>query len=352
MKIYVSSYSDLELEKLINQKHAEIKGQARKNAGNFANRNLPKPTRDTLAHYTGEIRGAYEELAAFIHQRLQPDAHLPKVRMKSVRMEDKKMHIDNEVNVRGNQNNSDAFQLKGYHPQNIISRIRIALLVTFLFCIGEILFNVQAFQFTGENMLFSLIIAVSLSFAVFVLSHLAPLLYKSATTRIRRWVIIIGTLLLANGLFIALAVLRSIMFAEQNISISPQYFVIINLFFFVVSCFLSFYILPSWEEIKEHQLHLEKYRNIKKRNKEIEAFKKEKEQLQDSMAEQTMQHIQAAIYAKHLDERIIRMCRESIEIFKSTNLLLRTDGETPDCFKEVQSDVDISYSSTQIKIIK
>src|ERR1035437_6873576 len=119
-------------------------------------------------------------------------------------------------------------------------------IATLIISIGEIMFNTKSFQVTGENMLFALILSISVSFAVFVFSHIAPFLYKSRKTTFQRRLVLFGSLLFVTGLFTALAIFRSTYLANHDVHIDPFYFVIINLFFFVVSALLSFFVLPSW----------------------------------------------------------------------------------------------------------
>jgi hypothetical protein len=222
MKTNIIIHHDPELEKHLNQKHFANKQLARKNATVAGNRNLPSLVGDTLDNYIGDIKAAYEELAAFVHQRLQPDAHLPNVRRKNERAEDKSSELDTEIGIRENQNSDDAFQLEGFHPEHIVTRFKIAVVTTLILCLGEIVFNAQAFQFTGENKISALIIAFSISLGVVFFSHLVPLAFKMVNTTLKRRIVLFGSLALVIGVFIVLAYLRNIMYAHENITITTQ----------------------------------------------------------------------------------------------------------------------------------
>ena len=75
--------------------------------------------------------------------------------------------------------------------------------------------------------------ALSISLAVFVFSHLVPLLIKAVKNISHKWLIGIGSFLLIMGVFTALAIFRSRYLAAHDVQVNPIYFVIINLFFFI-----------------------------------------------------------------------------------------------------------------------
>jgi len=339
-----TGYSDPVLENIIKKKDIELKELARKNAAHFATRNCPRPMGDKLLPYIGDIKGGYEELAAYIQQYLQPATHYPEARMEADYANEKNKQLISDIAGRQEQNQNDAFDLQRFNPHNIGSRIRTALILTLIIFIGDSTFNTAAFQLTGQSLLFSLLLSISLSFAVFILTHLAPLLYKEATTRLKKTLIVIGTLTLATTLFIALAVFRSALFASQSVSIKPVYFVIINLFFFIVSALLSYYILPGYEEIKEHWIQLMNHKNIRKREKEINQLQKDQGDLKSDILKSAKHHVRTSNYAMYLVERTKKMYQEAVAIFQSTNLAFRSDHQTPDCFHQPSPLLDTDFS--------
>jgi len=340
-----TGYCDPVLENTIKKKDAEIKERVRKNAMHYASRNCPRPMGDKLLPYIGEAKGGYEELAAYIQQYLQPATHYPEARMEADYANEKNKQLISDIANWEEQNQNDSYDLQRFNPHNVGSRIRTALILTLIIFIGDSTFNTAAFQLTGQSLLFSLLLSISLSFAVFILTHLAPLLYKEATTRLKKTLIVIGTLTLATTLFIALAVFRSALFASQSVSIKPVYFVIINLFFFIVSALLSYYILPCYEEIKEHWIQLMNHKNIRKREKEINQLKKDKENLKTDILKSAKHHMRTTYYSKYLVERTKKMYQEAVAIFQSTNLAFRSDHQTPDCFHQLAPELDIDDST-------
>lgn len=351
MTISTGNISDPVLEGMMQKRDTELRELARKNARHFAKRNLPATSGDSLSNYTGEIKAGYEKLAADAFHHLQPAAHFPEAKVEADYFREQDKNLESAINTKESQNHNDQYELDGFDQSSIPSRIRWAFVATLLITVGEILFNTKALQVTGESMLFALILSVCISFAVFVFSHITPMLYKGAKSKLQRRLVLAGSLFLVTGLFTALAIFRSNYLATHDVHINPFYFVIINLFFFIVSALLSFFVLPSWPEIKQNALRLKIYYALKKRKKEIEQLKSEREKIKVTILERTKLRIRIAHHANYAADRIRKMYWESWEIFKTTNLTFRTDGIAPDCFSETPPTPNIdNFTYTIINV--
>lgn len=322
------------LEEMLQKRDSELKVLVERNSKNFAQRNLPVLVGDNLLNYTGEIKAGYEKLGAEVFHYLQPAAHFPEAKVDASYFQEKVKNLDTEINEKEAQNHNDENTLKDFAQNNIPSRVKWAFVSTLLITLGETMFNTKSFQVTGENLLFALILSICVSFAVFVFSHMTPLLYKESTTRLKRLAVVSGALFLVTCLFTALAIFRSSYLATHDVHIQPFYFVIINLFFFIVSALVSYFIMPTWSEIKQNALLLKLQYVVKKRKKEIEKMKTERDKIYATIMERTKIRIRIAHYANYAAERIKKMYYESIGIFKTTNLIFRKDGIPPDCFSE------------------
>jgi hypothetical protein len=336
------------MDALIRERENELKIMAVKNGKHFAKRNLPAPTGDCLAHYTGELKTGCEKLNAEIFQQLQPDAHFPEAKIDADFFKEKDESINTKIDSLQDQNINDEQQLEGFHPQVIYNGIRWGLIATSIMTIGEVLFNTKAFQVIGENLLFSLILSISVSFGVLVFSHLFPFVYKNAKSVAQKRLIIFLSLLVVTGLFTALAIFRSDYLANQDVHIPPIYFVIINLFFFIVSSLLSYFIVPSWQEIKQNHFLVNLYKTVVQRRKEIELLKKEKENLREQAKENIKERIRVVSFANYAAARFRKIYRDGVEIFKTTNLANRTDRKTPECFSQALPEPDINDVSMNL----
>jgi hypothetical protein len=329
------------LEEMMQKRDTELKEMARKNAKHFAKRNLPASEGDNLSNYTGEIKAGYEKMAADVFHHLQPAAHFPEAKMDADYFKEIDRNLETGIREKETQNRNDEYELGEFNHGSIPSRIRYASISTSITTVGEILFNTKAFQVTGENMLFALILSICISFAVFIFSHITPFLYKGAKTKFQRYMVVIGALAFVTGLFTALAIFRSIYLESHDVHIDPFYFVIINMFFFIVSTLVSFFVMPTWAEIKINAIRLKIYYALKKRNKEIELLKAEREKIKTTILERTKLRIRIAHHANYAVDRIRKMYRESVEIFKITNLTFRSDSKAPDCFGGTVPEPDI-----------
>jgi cation transport ATPase len=340
-KIIIASGHIHALEDKIQKRHAELMEMTRRNAKHFAKRNLPAPKGDSLNHYVGENKSVCEKLAAELFQHLQPTAHFPEAKIDHDVFREKDSQLEAEINTLENENHAAEYELGNFDPSSLRSRIRWAVGASFVILFGEILFNTKAFQIIGESLLFALFISISVSFAIALFSHWVSFLYKGAKTAIKGRVIVFTSLLIVTVVFAAIAQLRTNYLAHHDIVVSPFYFVIINLFFFIVASLLSFFVLPAWVEIKEHQLHLKIYEAILKRKEKITELKRQREFLKEEFSESTKERVRLIQYANHSADTIRKMYDESVAGFKMHNIAVRTDGKVPDCFLEAVTEPNI-----------
>lgn len=341
--IYIASGSpmDSKLEEIIQKKDANLKELAAKNAKHFAKRNLPAPLEDKLENYTGELRTGYEMLASDVLHHIQPGANFPEAKMDADYFKDKDKNLEAEILEKQSQVHNHEYELGNHCEGNIAARKRWAIIASLIIFSGEVIFNSKSFQVTGENFLFSLILSISISFAVMVFSHMVPFLYKEAKSIFYRRLIVIGSLLIVTIVFSVLAIFRSNYLANHEIHISPGYFILFNLFFFIVSTLFSFSILPTWTELKENAHKVGTVKAIKKLKDEIQLLKAERERIKQSILENTKQRVRIGYHANYVIDRLRKMYWETLEVFKSTNRTFRTDGAIPDCFSDILPEPNI-----------
>ncbi|HLG35752.1 MAG TPA: hypothetical protein VI757_12795 [Bacteroidia bacterium] len=337
----ISSQLSPEIEEIILKTDSGLKELARKNARHFAKLNLPAPLGDYLVSYTGEIKTGYEQLAARIFQMLQPQTHFPEASMDNDLFKEKDKHLDAEIKSREDENHHNQYELGNYNPGSIPLRLWITGVTTAIIFLGEIIFNAKSFQITGENLLFALIISFSISLAIAIFSHIASFMYKGARTKVERWLVVGGSLLLVSAVFTVLAVFRSDYLSHHDVNVSPANFVLFNLFFFIVSALLSFFLLPTWHEIKENLRHVRLHYVMKKRNRHIKKLKDERIAIKDLHTANNKQRMRLIHHANYAAERIRKMYFDCVEVFKGTNLIFRTDKQTPNCFSAPVPEPDV-----------
>lgn len=342
---------DPALEKIIQLKDAELKEMARRNARHFAKRNLPSPTEGEFSHFTGDIKTGYEKLYAEVYKAKQPDAHFPEAKMDGDYFKDKDAGLSNKIKTLEDENHTDKYELENFHQGILPLKLWLVLVGTLVIFSGEVVFNAKAFQVITESLLFALVLSVAISFCVLVGSHYAAFRYKDARTTFKRRMIVLCSLASATIVFIVIARIRSLYLLNHDIDINPLYFVVFNLFLFVISAVLSFALLPTWHEVKEEIKHLRLDQAVKKRERQIEALHSERGKIRDIVLERTKQRMRIVHYMNDTAEQIRKMYFETIEVFKNTNLIYRTDRKTPDCFSQIPDepnieDVTLSFIST------
>jgi hypothetical protein len=299
------------------------------------------------------LKASYEKLAAYVLESIQPATHFPESKIDADLFKLRCDEIDKSIQEKERMNYEDKYLMGDYNPKGILWRTIITVLITLLVYAGEAAFNTKAFLVTGDNFLFALILSVCLSFGVLVFAHVSMNMVKSARTVLKRRLIIAGSMILATWLFIALAIFRSRYLEAHEISVEPKYFVIINLFFFIVACLVSYYLMPTSKEFKDNEGKRRIYKRTERRKDEIKSLQNEKAKIQDTIAELTKMRIRVAYLAKYVLNKIQKMFREALAVFISTNLNFRKDGQCPNCFSDHIDDISIdidSESFTQLKL--
>lgn len=339
---------DEELEKIIHEKNAELNDLAKREAQHYAKRNQPKALGDKLEPYVTVIKAGYEKLGATIFHHLQPEAHFPEANWDSEYFKNKDEEAEKQIQKKEREKHNIEHKLGNYDPKIMHKRILWALIITGIISIGDTFFNTKSFQVIGDNLLFAFIISICVSAAVFFFSHFIPFRYKEAITRIKKKMIVIGTLAIATALFTAIAFLRAAYLASHDVQISPVFFVIINLFLFIVSTLVSHYMLPTIREIKTNSERMKQHKSICAMQTEIDNLKENKEQLVKESLENKKQRTRIIYNANYALDIVRKMHCESVAYFKSENLINRTDGEIPSCFSNEIPELDIN----EITILK
>ena len=341
------------LERKIESEHNRILETSRKNALHLAEQNRPELRGDRLLPYINDQKAGYEKLVAEVHESIQPAANFPESKIDGDLYKLKCDEIDKSIQENERLNRDDKYHLGKYNPNGMIWRVVITIIITLLVYAGEAAFNTKAFLITGDNLLFALILSICLSFGVLVFAHISMNMVKIARTVIKRRFLVAGSFVLATCLFIALAIFRSRYLEAHQITVEPKYFVIINLFFFVVACLVSYYLMPTSKEFKDNEEKRKVHRRIENRIKENKLLLARKEKIQDTIAEVTKMRIRVAYLAKYVLNRVQKMFKESQAVFISTNLNFRKDGQCPTCFNDHVDDISIdidNQSFTQLKL--
>ncbi len=155
--------------------------------------------------------------------------------------------------------------------------------VGILFLSGsEAIFASSSFQIFVQNLLFSLIIGITFAIALFYSAVIGSRVLKFAHNRFQFIAILTGILSVIGGIFYTLGYFRLIFLGQMSdgsglgYHLSPQQFMLIQLFFFAVAILLKFFFMASREE-------KEKYRKWKEARDGISKLKKQERHLEASI---------------------------------------------------------------------
>lgn len=339
-----SLHNEPEIENLLGTTDAELKALAQRSARHYAANNRPQPVGDSLLPYIPEIISGYERHAADILRMLQPETHYPDGKMDIERASLKQANLDYEIEELEKKISSEEPSVKGFNEIEFNFTKRKIVWVIILMMAGETAYNTGAFQAISENLLFALILSVAITVAVVLAGHTAASLYKRAKDRTQRIGVVVGSFTIMSIVFYCFALLRTWYLSKHGVEINPLLFAVFNLFFFVVMALISFFFLPTWEELKNAKQLEKMHEALQKKKKDLKEKKALKENMQDVLHALNKARVRSIYYAKNVTESIRTRYREAVGQFIATNNRYRTDHKTPDCFSQPIPDLNIDDS--------
>ncbi len=339
----ISSIYSEKLEKLIAEISAEIKNYAKNLGASLAERNYPPAQGVTLASIVAGVKARFEKLAITACKELQSAIHFPEVNTERLKVDAqiKRGHeLTNELRYK---NQNDETEQKKLNVSAIYNNVREMRAKTLLFFAAEAFFTSLSFQFFGENLLVSILIAIPFTMAVSEYAHLVAQQYRKYQVPLKRKIFLILATLFAALVFLGLSYFRSMALGKEGISIGTLFFVLVNIFIFLVAAFLHYRYSPTKEELLKFRAHKKLKDEIDKRDAEIKKIEQHMEELKDKLNEKAMLALQLDHYAKNTLEEIRMLYREAIAELKDTNLRLRTDKVDPKCFSEPTPELEINY---------
>jgi hypothetical protein len=339
--VITTLYNEQQIEAFLKTGDAELKHLAQKSARSLGERNLPTPLDDSIVPYIREFKSGYERLCANFLQQIQPETHKPEGGLDITRAKEKLSTLQWKIDQLEEKNRTDIAVIKDFDPSILLFWVRKVCGLLMIIISGEIIYNMKAFQVIGESLIYALLLSLCASVAILVFGDLTAMLYKLAKNKLERISIVIVSLLIVGALFYEFGVLRSSYLSSHGTSVHPLFFVIINLFFFVVSALLSYFFLPSWQEIKEHINMMKLYRPYQNRLRESARAIAEKESIQDAIHEMSKGRIRLMNYAEYSKNTIGKMYHETVGLFIRLNITYRVDRKTPDCFSQSVPELDM-----------
>lgn len=324
-----------ELEKRINAKDAELKSKSQKEGKFLGMQNRPGKD-ESIEPYFGFIRSGYEELRAQVLQFIQPDMHAAKMKANGMAHEQKQAELSVTIGRLTHENRVAKHELDGKVPDMRHNKNTAGWLVYGAIYLGEIVFNAWSFEFMGDSLLFSLLIACGITVGMYLFSRgIMYLINRAQTEGLRMYIATFCLALPAIALIVVLSTWRAAMLSSDgDASVSPWVFAVVNLFLFVGSMLASYFFFPKKEEQQTDRELRARFTTIEKRTEEIKKLTAEKEKTETEAREQALHHQQIMSLANHAAERIDALYQETAETYRSVLLAHRDDRITPECFTQ------------------
>ncbi|MFA6924736.1 MAG: hypothetical protein WC223_10855 [Bacteroidales bacterium] len=339
----ITSLYNKDVEDFVLSEQIRIVNDAKKYGIDIGVRGIINESNDKFSTVFGGIQSECELMGVNICKKLQPAVNFPEVVRDSKRVEEifenttsRIITIDNLITVL----NSDKRHL---NCEDVVANKRkVGIKATIIF-IAEAIFNSMAFQFLGDNMLFSMGIALPVTFAFSEASKHIALKYKGKETPKEKRNYLFKSLSLVSIVVIALSCLRSLAFGHGYLSFGTLFYAIINMFLFIVAVFIYYMHYPTKEETR-------RYNEYKKINEEIKKLELEKKAILENTADlrkeyNNKQDITVKIdhYAKTNKSIVNMIFKLAVSKAKETYFLNNRSGYNPKCFNEVIPELNIDY---------
>ena len=314
---HFSGYYIEVLEKKLIKEHGQIKEKMRRKVIIITKKDHPVITKKTLMNYIGEEKAQYEKMAVDALKHLQSDAFEEEVKIKLETKGNNIKALNKEIGKLENEIvNMESEEFDEYI--NIQDGLKHDLFITTSLLVGEVIINVFSFQILGESLLFAILLSLSVSFAVDIYAHLVPLVYKEVEGKTKKIMVVVGAFILALILFIVLATLRSMFFERFGVKINPIIFIIINMFFLIVSSVFSYFFFPRWQDLLNYWTTKRKmsHKNKLIENKNKNISKRDEIQENHNDLESHKNHHKG--YSTDITEWINTMFHETAALFIST----------------------------------
>lgn len=345
----ISSITSEEIEKMIKEESSDIKNYAKNLGGSYAERNYPPAQGVGLLTIIAGIKARFEKLGVTICKKLQSAVHFPEVNTDKAKVEAQVKKGNENINELRYKNQDAETEQKKLNVSAIYNNVREMRLKTLLFFAAEAFFTSLSFQFFGETLLISILIAIPFTAAVSEYAHLVAQQYRKYVTPIKKRVFLALATLFAALVFLGLSYFRSLALGKEGFSIGTLFFVLVNIFIFLVAAFLHYRYSPTKEELLKYRAHKKLKDEIDKRNAEIKKIEHHMDELKEELNKKAILALQLDHYAKNTLEEIRMHYLEAITELINANIRLRTDNAFPESFTEKVPELEINYDFNSYK---
>lgn len=338
---------DAETDKRLSEAASAIKREAKKDGAFFARKNRPTLNEPSLAPYVGRYRSAYNEVLAKEVGKIKPDMHEAKfIRFKEETTR-KEKEIDTVIEKRDYENQLDARALDGKPcPKPKKYNPFAAILLGFIYA-GEMYYNALAFAFLGGNMLGAYLIGMTVTIIAGILAYAAGRNLARMEGGEKNLSLQTGLFILINlGIVIAMSTLRARMLDSTTMHTPVWVFFLVNIAFLAGSIVFSRLFVPSEKQKDADRETIDRHQKIKAREEEIKKLSAEKTELQKALQREEENYLFVMSQVRAITECVEAHYHETVEVFKTENLITRSDLGTPISFFEPTTSLFTTKQTT------
>lgn len=322
---------------------AETSGQATGREG------LPLLKDDLLRSYIGGITASSKGLIAIIYKRIQSAIERLDGNNQKLVEDDQIADYKKQSKTLDRTNKQVQFKMGKTNPWLTMLKLFGSLLALFIMTSSEISFTAGSLQLMGGSYLSSLTFAIGLSLGVLIwapgsLQILNLYLHK----RWQKILFSLASIAFVVAVFAGVSVFRVDSVATR-IEISPLYFILFNLFFYLAIALLIHFAFPKMVEIEESWAVFVDKIGINNREKRKQKMKQQQLAIKIKRA-----NIEAEIdslykYASALEQEVVSYHEEAINSFKNNNMVYRKDKKRPTCFDDPIPELKLNFQTQKRK---
>ena len=342
-KAKTESLSMPEVETLLTTTRAELLDTAKRDGKYTGLKNTPSLMDKSCIAHLAPLKGYAEERRAMALTLLQPELHNAAIVRIEEQCKQESAQIRERIQELTHLNAVDAREMR--HTQGTVEAKTSLLgwVLVVLIGLSDLAFNAGAFEALGDSLLFAIGIAFGVAIATFAFAKGIAYYLRGAFTKDRKSIVITACLaFFALAGFWVLSEFRLRQMAAQGTgqSGSALSYFFLNLFFFVAAIVVALRYFPDEQKQKEYSEQDQRLTLIREREKEIATLKEKLSKQRDLAEESCRTHRALLSYAAHVMHRFAAVYKESVAIWKSTNLLSRPDQSMPISFSAPVESLD------------
>jgi len=340
MTTQIRRFSDPEAEKKLMSAFSQERELVKQDSGKMAKRHLPTLSGDSMGSYYEDHHMHYQSLLDEVNKRFQMETTVNEGVQSKNATSKKVLALQAEISDAEQELIKIEEELKKRPEPTSPNRHKWIMTIIIILCLFDGMFSIPIFESLGYSKVESWGIGIFFGLILAVFSHMFPKIVNLGKNKIQRILITLGLSALSIELFSFMSFSRvkylEALAQSQGISVSysPIPFILTSILLLGTSVFLSFFYFPTKMELQAIKEYLKLKAEKKRLEDEIFTKNKEIESIEDIHDDCINDKGSLIVYARQLENMIIREAIGSFILYKKNNLMNRADGK-PDCYDQL-----------------